>query len=301
MREDFNDYLAFLAVAQERSFTKAAARLNISQSTLSHIIRRLEERLGMRLLMRTTRKVALTEIGEKLMAALEPRLDAIETDISALLRFRDTPAGTVRLTVSDHMLHEYIWPALAPVLKNYPDIQVELSQENGFIDIVEGRFDAGVRLGDDVVKDMIAVRIGADWQPAVIGSADYLEKAGTPSHPSELARHSCINIRHSGAGQLYAWEFERGEETLNMKVQGQLIYTSVYPMLASVEAGYGLAYVPDNLAEQGIKQGRWVRILKEWSPVFKGYHLYYPSRRQMSPALRVIIDALRYRSAGQTV
>jgi len=301
MREDFNDYLAFLAVAQERSFTRAAARLNISQSTLSHIIRRLEERLGMRLLMRTTRKVAPTEIGEKLMAALEPRLDAIETDISALLRFRDTPAGTVRLTVSDHMLHEYVWPALAPVLKNYPDIQVELSQENGFIDIVEGRFDAGVRLGDDVVKDMIAVRIGSDWQPAVIGSADYLEKAGTPSHPSELARHSCINIRHSGGGQLYAWEFERGEETLNVKVQGQLIYSSVYPMLASVDAGYGLAYVPDNLAEQGIKQGRWVRILKEWSPVFKGYHLYYPSRRQMSPALRVIIDALRYRSAGQAV
>ncbi|PRD13637.1 LysR family transcriptional regulator [Pantoea coffeiphila] len=298
MREDFNDYLAFLAVAQERSFTRAAARLNISQSTLSHIIRRLEERLGMRLLMRTTRKVAPTEVGEKLMAALEPRLDAIETDISALLRFRDTPAGTVRLTVSDHILHEYVWPALAPVLKNYPDIQVELSQENGFIDIVEGRFDAGVRLGDDVVKDMIAVRIGADWQPAVIGSADYLEKAGMPSHPSDLVRHSCINIRHSGAGPLYAWEFEKGAEKLNLKVQGQLIYNSVYPMLASVEAGYGLAYVPDNLAEPGIKQGRWVRILKEWSPVFKGYHLYYPNRRQMSPALRVIIDALRYRSAG---
>ncbi|HAV1913657.1 TPA: LysR family transcriptional regulator [Enterobacter hormaechei subsp. steigerwaltii] len=297
MNEDFNDYLAFLAVAQERSFTRAAARLNISQSTLSHIIKRLEERLGMRLLMRTTRKVAPTEIGEKLMAALEPRLDAIETDISALLRFRDTPAGTVRLTVSDHILHECVWPALAPVLKNYPDIQVELSQENGFIDIVEGRFDAGVRLGDDVVKDMIAVRIGADWQPAVIGSADYLEKSGMPSHPSELIRHSCINIRHSGVGQLYAWEFEKGEEKLNLKVKGQLIYNSVYPMLASVEAGYGLAYVPDDLAEPGVKQGRWVRILKEWSPVFKGYHLYYPSRRQMSPALRVIIDALRYRSA----
>lgn len=296
MREDFNDYLAFLAVAQERSFTRAAARLNISQSTLSHIIRRLEERLGMRLLMRTTRKVAPTEIGEKLMAALQPRLDAIETDISTLLRFRDTPAGTVRLTVSDHILHECVWPSLAPTLKNYPDIQVELSQENGFIDIVEGRFDAGVRLGDDVVKDMIAVRIGADWQPAIIGSADYLEKAGTPSHPSELVHHSCINIRHSKAGQLYAWEFEKGEEKLNLKVQGQLIYNSVYPMLASVEAGYGLAYVPDDLAESGIKQGRWVRILKEWSPVFKGYHLYYPSRRQMSPALKVIIDALRYRS-----
>ncbi|MEQ5031024.1 LysR family transcriptional regulator [Morganella morganii] len=187
MREDFNDYLAFLAVAQERSFTRAAARLNISQSTLSHIIRRLEERLGMRLLMRTTRKVAPTDIGEKLMAALEPRLNAIETDISDLLRYRDTPAGTVRLTVSDHMLHEYIWPALAPILKHYPDIQVELSQQNGFIDIVEGRFDAGVRLGDDVVKDMIAVRIGADWRPAVIGSPDYFARAGKPSHPSELA------------------------------------------------------------------------------------------------------------------
>lgn len=298
MREDFNDYLAFLAVAQERNFTRAAARLAISPSTLSHIIRRLEERLGMRLLMRTTRKVALTEIGEKLMVVLEPRLDAIDSDITALMRFRDTPAGTVRLTVSDHMLHERLWPALAPVLKHYPDITVELSQQNGFIDIVEGRFDAGVRLGDDVVKDMIAVRVGADWRPVVIGSPDYFAQAGRPHHPSELVEHQCINIRHSESGPLYAWEFERGEEKVNVKVRGQLIYSSVYPMLAAVEAGYGLAYVPEDLAAPGIKQGRWCRVLEEWSPLFTGYHLYYPSRRQMSPAMRVIIDALRFNPAG---
>lgn len=298
MKEDFNDYLAFLAVAQERSFTRAAIRLGVSQSTLSHIIRRLEERMGMRLLMRTTRKVAPTEIGEKLMQALEPRLDAISADISSLFHFRDTPAGNVRITLSDHMLEDCIWPSLAPALKKFPDIHVELSQQNGFVDIVEGRFDAGVRLGNDVVNDMIAVRIGPDWRLAVIGSPDYFADAGVPEHPSELVHHSCINVRLSGTGSVYAWEFEKGQESLRVKVSGQVTFSSVFPMLPAVEAGYGLAMVPESLAAEGIRQGRWLSVLEDWCPYFTGYHLYYPSRRQMSPALSVIIDALRFRTPG---
>ncbi|MCS3429711.1 LysR family transcriptional regulator [Klebsiella sp. BIGb0407] len=294
MRDDFNDYLAFIAVAEAKSFTRAAINLGISQSTLSHTIRRLEERLGLPLLMRTTRRVAPTEIGEMLLQILQPRLDGMEDDIAALLRFRDTPAGTVRLTVSDHMIHDCIWPRLAPVLKEYPDVKVELSQQNGFVDIIEGRFDAGVRIGDDIVKDMVAVRIGPDIRFIVIGSPAYLKQHGYPAHPSELEQHNCINIRHSPAGSIYAWEFEKQGQPLQIKVEGQLIFSSIYPMLAAVTSGYGLAYLPESLVADELQQGIYCRVLDEWCPPVSGYHLYYPGRRQISPALAVMIKMLRY-------
>ena len=294
-REDFNDYLAFLAVAQERSFTKAAAKLGMAQSTLSHIIQRLEERLGMRLLMRTTRSVAPTEVGERLLQSLQPRIEEIEADITALLKLRDKPSGTVRLTVSDNAIRECVWPKLGPVLKNFPDVKVELSQENAFVNIVEGRYDAGVRLGESLVKDMIAVRIGPDWRLVVVGSPEYLAKAGIPEHPRDLMNHNCINMRRPGSGTLYAWEFEKDGQELRVRVDGQLTFNSVYPMFAAVADGYGLAFLPETLVAEGMKEGRYQVILDEWCPYFSGYHLYYPSRRQMSPALAVVIDALRHR------
>ncbi|MCX5568176.1 LysR family transcriptional regulator [Kaistia nematophila] len=294
-REDFNDYLAFLAVAQERSFTKAAAKLGVSQSTLSHIIRRLEERLGLRLLMRTTRSVAPTEVGEKLMSSLQPRIEEIEADITSLLLLRDTPAGTVRLTVSDNGIHECVWPKLAPVLKNYPDLKVELAQENALVNVVEGRYDGGVRLGESVEKDMISVRIGPDWRLVVVGSPDYLAKAGVPQHPSELVNHQCINMRHPGSGTIYAWELEKDGQAIRVRTDGQLTFNSVYPMFAAVADGYGLAFLQETLVAEGVKEGRYQIVLDDWCPFFAGYHLYYPSRRQMSSAMAVVVNALRHR------
>ncbi|WP_414500383.1 LysR family transcriptional regulator [Zymobacter sp. IVIA_12111.31 C1] len=293
MRENFNDYLAFVMVAQQKSFTRAATKLGISQSTLSHIIRRLEERMGMPLLMRTTRRVSTTEKGEMLLQILQPRIDSIESDISSLLRFRNTLAGTVRLTASDHMIHVCLWPKLAAALRDYPDIKVEFSQQNGFVDIIEGQFDAGIRVGDDVMKDMVAVRIGPDLRFVVVGAPHYLERAGVPLHPTDLHAHNCINIRLSPNGSLYAWEFEREGHELKVKVDGQLIFSSVYPMLAAVSDGYGLAYMPESLVAEGIKKGIYREVLKDWSPCFTGYHIYYPSRRQISPALSKVIEILR--------
>lgn len=294
-KEDFNDYLAFLAVARERSFTRAALRRGVSQSTLSHTIRRLEERLGLPLLMRTTRNVSLTEAGERLMAALVPRIDEIEAEIAQMTQLRDTPAGTVRLTVSDHMIHQCIWPRLAPVLKDYPDIKVEMAQENGFVDVIEGRFDAGVRLGEGLPRDMVAVRVGPDWRLALIGSTDYLARAGVPRHPHDLVNHNCINIRQGNSLSLYAWEFEKDGEEVVIKVDGQLTFTSIYPMLPAVADGYGLALVPHDVAMPGVLAGHYETILDDWCEYFTGYHLYYPNLRHVSPALRVVIDALRYR------
>ena len=294
-RVDFNDYLAFLAVAQEGSFTKAGAKLGLSQSTLSHTVRRLETRLGLRLLTRTTRSVATTAVGERLLQSLQPRLEEIEADIASLLEMRDRPSGTVRLTVSDNAIHECVWPRLAPVLHNYPDVKVELASENSFQNIVEGRFDAGVRLGESVDKDMIAVRIGPDWRLVVVGSPDYFRKAGIPQHPKELVGHNCINMRMPGSGGLYAWEFEKGAEELRVRVDGQLTFNTVYPMMDAVADGYGLAFLQETLVAEGVKSGRYQIVLDNWCPFFSGYHLYYPSRRQMSSALSVVVDALRYR------
>jgi DNA-binding transcriptional LysR family regulator len=294
-KADFNDLLWFLVVANERSFTKAAAKLGIAQSTLSHTIKRLEERMGPRLLTRTTRNVAPTEAGERLRQSLGPRIAEIEADIAGLMTFRDKPSGTVRITLSDHALEGIVWPKLRPVLIDYPDIKVELSRDNGLRNIVEDGFDAGVRLGESVEKDMVAVRVGPDWRLVAVASPGYFAAHPIPEHPQELVKHTCINIRQTRGGGLYAWEFERDGQELRVRVDGQLTFNTSFAQVEAAVAGYGIAYVPEDLVEGHVAEGRLLAVLEAWSPRFAGYHLYYPSRRQSSPAFNVIVDALRHR------
>ena len=295
-REDMKDLLWFLGVANERNFTKAAAKLGTSQSTLSHTIKQLEARLGVRLLTRTTRSVALTDAGERLFQSLAPRFDQIEADIAALVAFRDKPAGTVRITLSDHALQTTVWPKLQPVLRKYPDVLVELYSDNTMRNIVEERFDAGVRLGENIDKDMIAVRIGPDWRLVAVASPDYVNRHGCPATPQDLVNHVCINLRQTTVGGLYAWEFARDGRELRVRVNGQLTFNSTLPMVEAALSGYGIAYIPETIVSSHVSKGRLTVILDAWSPRFAGYHLYYPSRRQISPAFAVIIDALRLRS-----
>jgi len=292
---DFNDLLAFLAVARERSFTKAAAKLGIVQSTLSHTIKRLESQMGLRLLARTTRSVALTEAGERLRQSLASRIEDIEHDIAALMALRDKPSGNIRITLPDHALQSVVWPKLRPVLKSYPDIKVEFSLDNGFRNIVEEGFDAGVRLGESVEKDMIAVRIGPDWRLVAVGSPGYFEAHPKPSHPKDLVRHTCINLRQSRSGGLYAWEFAKGGPDLRVRVDGQLTFNNSYAQVDAALNGYGIAYVPENIVAQHLQSGELVLVLDDWSPTFDGYFIYYPSSRQTSAAFKVIVDSLRHR------
>ncbi|KAA1183648.1 LysR family transcriptional regulator [Rhizobium tropici] len=292
-REDLNEMLWFLAVAEERSFTKAAAKLGTSQSSISHAVKRLEARMGLRLLARTTRSVVPTDVGERLIRSLAPRLAEIETEIDELMAFRDKPSGTVRMTLSDHALNSVVWPKLRPVLKEYPDVRLELNIDNGFRNIVEERFDAGVRLGESLDKDMIAVRIGPDWRLVAVASPEYLSVHGIPDHPEELVTHICINHRQARSGGLYAWEFDKGGRELRVRVDGQLTFNTSYAMIDAALSGYGIAYLPEDLVQAPIASGRLVQVLDDWSSVFPGYYLYYPSRRQNSPAFRIVIDALR--------
>lgn len=292
-REDLIDMLWFMAVAEERSFTKAAARLGTSQSTLSHTIKRLEARMGLRLLTRTTRSVSPTEAGEKILRSLAPRISEIEQDIDAVLEVRDKPSGTVRITLSDHALESVVWPKLEPVMKDFPDIKIELNANDGFINIVEERFDAGVRLGESLDKDMIAVRISPDWRLIAVGSPAYFEAHGIPRHPQELVTHKCINQRQIRSGGLYAWEFEKDGRELRVRVDGQLIFNSSRAQINAAVSGYGIAYLPENLVLDDLATGRLVQVLDEWSPFFQGYYLYYPSKRQNAPAFSVVINALR--------
>lgn len=292
-REDFNDLLWFLALAEDRSFTKAAAKLGITQSTLSHTIKRLETRLGLRLLTRTTRSVSLTEAGERLFNALLPRITAIRGELEALSDLRDKPAGTVRITLSDHALETVVWPKLQPILKDYPDVRVELSRDNGLRNIVEDGFDAGVRLGESIEKDMIAVRIGPDWRMLVVASPAYLADKPMPQHPQDLVGHNCINMRQATGGGLYAWEFDKDGQELRVRVIGQLTFNSSYPMVDAAVNGLGVAYVPDDLVAAELSAGTLVTLLEDWTPPFPGYYLYYPSRHQNAPAFRVVVDALR--------
>ncbi|MGJ4946237.1 LysR family transcriptional regulator [Bradyrhizobium sp. HKCCYLS1011] len=293
---DFNDLLWFLAVAKERSFTKAAARLGIAQSTLSHTIKRLEDQMGIQLLMRTTRSVGLTEAGERLRQSLAPRITEIEADIADLMAFRDKPSGRIRLTLSDHALRSVVWPKLRRVLENYPDIKLELNLDSGFRNIVEEGFDAGVRLGESVEKDMIAVRIGPDWRLVAVASPRYFAAHGVPDHPHDLVRHNCIGRRQERSGGLYAWEFGKGGQELRVKVDGQLTLNNSYEMIDAALDGYGIAYLPENIVQQHIASGQLILTLDEWSPTFDGYYIYYPSRRQNSPAFRIIVDALRHKA-----
>lgn len=292
---DFNHLTWFRIVAEERSFTKAAARIGVAQSTLSHTIKLLEARMGIRLLTRTTRNVATTVAGERLLRTITPRMAEIEDEIAALMEFRDKPLGSIRLTLSDHALESIVWPKLKPVLNAYPDISVELLLDSTFRNIVDEGFDAGVRLGESVEKDMIAVRIGPDWRLVAVASPDYLDEHGVPEHPKDLVRHSCINMRHETAGSLYAWEFAKDGQELRVRVDGQLTFNNSYAMIDAALNGYGIAYVPENIVERQIVAGELLQVLDDWSPFFDGYFLYYPSRRQNLPAFKIIVDALRHR------
>jgi DNA-binding transcriptional LysR family regulator len=268
----------------------------VSQSALSHTIRGMEERLGLRLLTRTTRSVSPTEAGERLFRAIAPRLEEIEAEVAALSELRDKPAGNIRITAAEHAANTVIWPKLAQFLPRYPDIKVETIVNYGLIDIVAERYDAGVRLGDQVAKDMIAVRIAPDLRMAAVGSPTYFSKRPPPQTPHDLAAHDCVNMRLPTYGGLYAWEFEKDGHELNVRVQGQLVFNSSPPILRAALAGFGMAYIPEDMAQEHIAEKRLIRVLEEWCPTFPGYHLYYPSRRQSSPAFALLVDALRYRT-----
>jgi len=293
-RANFNDLMAFVVVAREGSFTRAAAQLGVSQSALSQTIRELEARLGIRLLTRTTRSVSPTEAGERLLVTVAPRLEEIELELSALGELRDKPAGTVRLTASDHAADSILLPKLAKVLPAYPDLKIEINTDYRLVDIVEQRFDAGVRLGDQVAKDMIAVRIGPDHPTALVGSPAYFEKYPPPKKPEDLTNHNCINIRLPTRGGLYAWELKKGKRQINVRVDGQLTVNGMPQLVYGALQGLGLAFTLKDRVQEHIDQGQLYSVLEDWCPTFPGYHLYYPSRRQSSPAFAVVVDALRY-------
>ncbi|BCZ52658.1 LysR family transcriptional regulator [Enterobacter hormaechei] len=294
LKDNFNDLLSFMVVARERSFTRAAAQLGVSQSALSHAMRNLETRLEVRLLTRTTRSVAPTEAGEQLLMRLSPHLLEIEQELTALRDTRDRPAGNIRLTAGEHAMSAVLWPVLKPFMAQYPDINVEVTVDNGLTDIVDGRFDAGVRLGEQVAKDMIAVRIAPDMRMAVVGSAEYLQRFGVPETPEQLDQHRCINMRLPTRGGLYAWEFERDGRELRVRVDGQLNLNSLPQRIDAAENGLGLAYVPEDAVQDALAESRLVRVLEAWCPAFTGYHLYYPSRRQHTTAFALLIAALRH-------
>ncbi len=294
-RENVNDLLAFLAVARERSFTKAAAKLGVSQSALSHTMRGLEARLGLRLLTRTTRSVSPTEAGERLLQTVGHRFEEIEAELESLSELREKPAGTIRISAGEHAVNSVLSPALAKFLPRYPDVKVEITVDHGLIDIVAQRYDAGIRSGEQVAKDMIAVRIGPDMRMAVVGAPSYFAKRSSPKKPQDLTEHNCINLRLPTYGGLYAWEFEKGGRELKVRVDGQLVFNSPSQMLNAALAGLGLAYVPQDLAQPHLDRGLLTRVLEDWCPPYSGYHLYYPSRRQSSPAFALLVDALRYR------
>ena len=294
-REHFNDLIAFLAVARERSFTKAAAKLGVSQSALSHAISGLEARLGLRLLTRTTRSVSPTEAGERLLLTVGHRFEEIEAELEALSELREKPAGTIRITAIDYVADTILWPKLKKFLPEYPDIKVEITVDYGLTDIVAQRYDAGVRSGEQVAKDMIAVRIGPDMRMAVVGAPSYFAKRSPPKKPQDLTDHNCINLRLPTYGGLYAWEFEKDDHELKVRVEGQLTYNTTSQILNAALAGMGLAYVPEGWAQPYLAKSRLKRVLEDWCPPYSGYHLYYPSRRQQSAAFALLVDALRYR------
>ncbi|NTF43840.1 LysR family transcriptional regulator [Rhizobium sp. AC27/96] len=294
-REDLGDLMAFLAVAEEKSFTKAAARLGTSQSSLSLIIRRLEERLGVRLLTRTTRSLAPTIAGEQLLSTLSPAFGNIEAQLSALSEFREKPAGNFRITAGQHAIDTLLWPKLSKFLVDYPDIKVELNAESALTDIVAERFDAGVRLGDQVEKDMIAIRIGPMARMIVVAAPSCFDHMPIPTMPQELTAYPCINIRLPSYGGFYAWEFERDGHELRVRVDGQVAFNGVPQLINAALDGYGLAYVHEDVVREYLDDGRLIQVLDEWSQPFTGYHLYYPSRRHPSPAFTLLVETLKFR------
>lgn len=295
-REHMADLIAFIAVADEGSFTRAAAKLGTSQSALSHTIRRLEARLGVRLLARTTRSVAPTEAGERLLASLRPAFTEIDQSLTSISELRERPAGTIRLTTTEHAAHELLWPSLRPFLERYPEINVEVSVDSGLADIVADRFDAGIRLGESVARDMIAVCIGPEMRLVPYAAPEYIAQRGLPETPHDLSRHQCINLRFRTRGNLYAWEFEKDGRALNVRVDGQLTFNSMPMILKAALDGAGVAFMMESYARPYVESGQLVSMLEDWCQPFPGYHLYYPSRRHTSPAFALFVETLRYRA-----
>jgi DNA-binding transcriptional LysR family regulator len=296
-RDHYGDLASFVTVAREGSFTKAAAQLGVSQSALSHSMRALETRLGVRLLTRTTRSVSPTEAGQRLLTTLTPRFEEIDAELRALSEFRDKPAGTVRITSAEHAINSVIWPKLIQVLPDYPDINIELTVDYGLSDIVADRYDLGVRLGDQVAKDMIAVRIGPDLRMAVVGTPGYLQSRSIPMAPHDLVQHNCINLRLPTHGGLFAWDLEKQGEEIKVRATGQWTFNSGSQILRAALAGCGLAYLPCDMVQEHLDAGQLVSVLADWCEPFPGYHVYYPSRRQSFKALGVVVDALRHRGS----
>ena len=295
LRENITDLMSFIVVARVGSFTRAAAQIGVSQSALSHAMRGLEERLGVRLLTRTTRKVTPTAEGERVLARIAPHFTQIEEELEALVEMRDQPAGTIRITATDYAADTVIWPKLSPVLKNYPDLKVEVISDYSLTDIVAEKFDAGVRLGEQVSEGMIAVRVGPDFRMLVVGSPAYFTNRAKPAVPQELTDHDCINLRLATHGGLYAWEFEKQGRELKVRVDGQCTFNAIMPVVRAALDGYGLGYVPESLVREYIDAGQLVSVLEDWSPPFPGYFLYYPHRRRSSLAFGVILDTLQHR------
>jgi len=295
-RDNLNDFLAFIAVARERSFTKAAAQLGVSQSALSYTIKSLEGRLGVRLLTRTTRSVSLTEAGERLLQSVGPRFEEIETEIAAIGNWRDKPAGTVRITTVEHAAETIIWPAMLDLLPRFPDIGVEIICDYALSDIVADRYDAGVRLGEHVDMDMISVPIGPDFRLVVVGAPAYFQDRPRPVTPQDLTEHACIGLRLPTNGGFYVWPFRKDDREMNVRVRGRAVFNTLAMMKSAALSGFGLGLIPEQVAAEDIRAGRLVHVLEDWSPIRSGYHLYYPSRRQLSPAFAVVLEALHYRA-----
>jgi DNA-binding transcriptional LysR family regulator len=294
-RDNLNDILVFFAVARERSFTRAAAQLGMTQSALSHIIRSLEARMGVRLLTRTTRSVSPTEAGERLIQNVAPRLKEIDEEIAAVSDLGDKPAGTIRITAIDHVIDNVLWPRLAKVLPQYPDIHVEISSDYRMVDVAAERYDIGVRWGDQVEKDMIAARLTPDVQMMIVGAPDYFAHRPIPSSAQDLMKHNCIMLRLASSGGLYAWELRHEGRDMEVRPRGQFVFNGAYQILNAALSGCGLAFIPDDLAGLHVREGRLVSVMPDWCPKFPGLHAYYPSRRHSSRALGIVIDALRYK------
>lgn len=293
-RGNLDDLSMFMVVVRYQSFTRAAGHLGMSQSALSHAIRGLENRLELQLLNRTTRSISLTEAGDRLVRVLGPRLEEIETELSALDDLRDSPSGTVRITAVDHVIENLVWPKLDPILKKYPDIKVEFFCEYRLVDIVAERFDIGIRRGDQIARDMIALRMTPDQPMLIVGSPDYLKRNSIPVQPEQLIHHNCINLRLSTQGGNYAWELEKDGTLVQARVDGQLTFNRAHQILDAVLSGYGLSYLPQDLVQPHIDSGALKVVMRDWGAVFPGYHLYYPSRRKGSGAVSVVLDALKY-------
>jgi len=299
-RDTLSDITAFVHVARERGFTKAAAKLGLSQSAISQIVKKLEDRLGVQLLVRTTRSVALTEVGERFLQKVSPYLDGIEAELAAINDTRDKPTGTIRISASDHAINELLLPKISAFIKKYSDVRVELISDYGLIDIISERYDAGVRYGEYLAKDMIAVRIGPDARMIAVGSPGYFDRYGRPQHPSELQAHNCVGLRQT-SGRLYAWELQQeGEAEIKVQVSGQLIFNNSYSCLRAAVAGLGLALIPQDLAEEHLQSGELEIVLNEWSLPFPGFYLYYPTVTQPSLAFSLLVEALRYRWPSQS-